>query len=82
NAKLKFRGSAAKRYNNQAIVKPDGTFKISKLIEDVKFKYGSLTEPEGPEKDKLLAYYLQEVLSPVRVAGQLILVHESAGGQG
>ena len=82
NAKLKFRGSAAKRYNNQAIVKPDGTYKISKLIEDVKFKYGSLTEPEGPEKDKLLAYYLQEVLSPVRVAGQLILVHETAGGKG
>src|SRR3546814_8403406 len=38
NHKLEFRGSAVRRYNNQAIVKPDGSYKISKLIEDVKFK--------------------------------------------
>lgn len=82
NHKLKFRGSAVKRFNNQAIVKADGSYKISKLIEDVKFKYGSLIEPEGPEKEKLMAYYLQEVIAPVRVAGQMILVHESAGGLG
>lgn len=82
NHKLKFRGSTAKRYNNQAIVKPNGTYKISKLVEDVKFLYGSLTVPPSEEKNKIMAYYLQEVLSPVRVAGQLILVHESAGGLG
>lgn len=82
NHKLKFRGSTAKRYNNQAIVNPDGTYKISKLVEDVKFLYGSLTVPPSEEKNKVMAYYLQEVLSPVRVAGQLILVHESAGGLG
>lgn len=82
NHKLKFRGSAARRYNNQAIVKADGTYKISKLIEDVKFKYGSLTEPQSEEKNKLMAYYLAEVISPPRVAGQMTLVHETAGGQG
>ncbi|MGH6644775.1 MAG: DUF1329 domain-containing protein, partial [Bradyrhizobium sp.] len=42
NHKLKFRGSAVKRFNNQAIVKPDGSYKISKLVEDVKFKYANL----------------------------------------
>src|SRR3546814_3953678 len=31
NHKLEFRGSAVRRYNNQAIVKPDGSYKISKL---------------------------------------------------
>ncbi len=82
NHKLKFRGSAAKRYNNQAVVKEDGTYKISKLIEDVKFKYGSLTEPPSEEKNKLMAYYLAEVISPPRVAGQMTLVHETAGGLG
>ena len=75
NHKLKFRGSAVKRFNNQAIVKPDGDFKISKLIEDVKFKYGNLEEPGGTS---LLAYYLSEVIEPARVAGQLTLVHETA----
>lgn len=82
NHKLKFRGSAVKRYNNQAIVKPDGSYKISKLIEDVKLKYANLKEPAEMRKGGIFAYYLQEVLSPPRVAGQIILVHESAGGEG
>lgn len=82
NHKLKFRGSAVKRYNNQAIVKPDGTYKISKLVEDVKLKYANLKEPAEMRKGGLFAYYLQEVLEPPRVAGQIILVHETAGGEG
>ena len=78
NHKLKFRGSSVRRYNNQAIVKPDGDYKISKLVEDVKFKYANLNEQsDGPIK--ILAYYLSEVMEPPRVAGQLTLVHESAG---
>jgi hypothetical protein len=82
NHKLKFRGSAVKRYNNQAIVKPDGTYKISKLVEDVKFKYANLKEPAEIQTGGLFAYYLQEVLEPPRVAGQVILVHETAGNPG
>ncbi|MDM4769460.1 DUF1329 domain-containing protein [Solimonas sp. SE-A11] len=82
NHKLKFRGSAVKRYNNQAIVKPDGSYKISKLVEDVKLKYANLKEPAEMRKGGLFAYYLQEVLEPPRVAGQIILVHETAGGEG
>ena len=82
NHKLKFRGSAVKRFNNQAIVKPDGTYKISKLIEDVRFKYANLKEPAAMRTGGIFAYYLQEVMSPPRVAGQIILVHETAGGAG
>ena len=82
NHKLKFRGSAVKRFNNQAIVKPDGTYKISKLVEDVKFKYANLKEPAEVQSGGLFAYYLQEVLEPPRVAGQVILVHETAGNPG
>lgn len=77
NHKLKYRGSTVKRFNNQAIVKPDGNFKISKLVEDVKFKYANLDEP-GDSANKLLAYYFAEVIEPPRVAGQMILVHETA----
>ncbi|PTU30975.1 DUF1329 domain-containing protein [Stenotrophobium rhamnosiphilum] len=81
NHKLKFRGSAVRRYNNQAIVKPDGTYTITKLIEDVKFKYANLKE-QGDNKDKLFGFYLSEAVSPPRVAGQITLVHETAGGEG
>lgn len=75
NHKLKYKGDAVRRYNNQAIVDPDGSYKISKLIEDVKFKYGNIEEPGGTE---ILAYYLSNVIEPARVAGQLTLVHETA----
>ncbi len=78
NHKMKYRGSAVRRFNNQAIVKPDGTFKISKLVEDVKFKYANLKEPPPPD-NKLLLTYLQRVMEPPRVAGQITLVHETAG---
>ncbi len=78
NHKMKYRGSAVRRFNNQAIVKPDGTFKLSKLVEDVKFKYANLKEPPPPD-NKLLLTYLQRVMEPPRVAGQITLVHETAG---
>ncbi|HVT36510.1 MAG TPA: DUF1329 domain-containing protein [Nevskiaceae bacterium] len=78
NHKLKFRGSAARRYNNQAIVKADGSYVITKLIEDVKFKYGNLGDPADLAKSPVMLYYLSETISPPRVAGQMTLVHESA----
>jgi hypothetical protein len=80
NHKMRYRGSAVRRYNNQAIVKPDGSYTITKLVEDVKFKYSNLKESNPGTK--ILLYYLSEVLSPPRVAGQLILVHESSGAGG
>ena len=79
NHKLKFRGSAAKRYNNQAIVKPDGDYQITKLVEDVKFKYANLREQDDKGSIDILAYYLSEIVDPPRVAGQITLVHETAG---
>ncbi|MES0873738.1 DUF1329 domain-containing protein [Sinimarinibacterium sp. HSW-8] len=80
NHKMRFRGSAVRRFNNQAIVKLDGSYKISKLVEDVKFKYANLEEANPGTK--ILLYYLSEVLSPPRVAGQLTLVHETSGAGG
>ena len=79
NAKLKFRGTAAKRYNDQAIVKPDGTHKITKIIEDVKFKYANLKEPPAAG-NRIFAYYIAKTVAPPRVAGQIYLVHEPFSG--
>jgi hypothetical protein len=79
NHKLKFRGSSARRYNNQAIVKPDGSMLLTKLVEDVKLKYANLKEPTARGAPQLFGFYFSQVLSPPRVAGQLTLVHESAG---
>lgn len=78
NHKLKFRGSTVQRYNNQAIVKPDGDFKITKLVEDVLFVYANLKD-RAPPGSPMIAYYLSETKEPPRVAGQFTLVHEKIG---
>ncbi len=78
NHRMKYRGNAAKRFNNQAIVKADGSFQITKLTEDVKFKYANFKEPAAAD-NKYLLMYLSETISPPRVAGQLTLAHELIG---
>jgi hypothetical protein len=80
NHKLKFRGSTVQRYNNQAIVKPDGSFKITKLVEDVLFVYANLKDRSMVNAGTpMIAYYLSETKEPPRVAGQFTLVHEKIG---
>lgn len=78
NHRMKFRGTAAKRFNNQAIVKPDGSYQIAKLVEDVKFKYANYAELAAPD-NKYLLMYLSETIAPPRVAGQMTLAHELIG---
>lgn len=76
NHKLRFRGGAVRRFNNEVIVAQDGSYQLARIIEDVKFKYGNPKEP-APLSDGMILYYLQEVLAPKRIAGQMLLVHET-----
>lgn len=76
NHKLKFRGAAVRRFNNEVIVEQDGSYQLARIIEDVKLKYGHPTSP-SPIEDGLILYYLQEVIAPRRIAGQMLLVHET-----
>src|SRR3546814_10457902 len=62
NHKLKFRGNAVRRFNNEVIVAQDGTYQLARIIEDVKFKYGNLKAP-APLSEGIILYYLQEVRS-------------------
>ncbi len=76
NHKVRWRGYSVKRYNNQAIVQPSGSFVISKLVEDVKFLYTN-PQHDGRSED-LLLLYMSEILAPPRNAGQILLVHETS----
>ena len=80
NHKLRYRASAVRRYNNQSVVKPDGSYQLYKLIEDIKFKYNNIAERNVGTP--IIFYYLSEVISPPRVAGQMLLVHETTGIEG
>jgi hypothetical protein len=80
NHKLKWRGDAAQRFNNQFIVQPSGDFQQTKILEQVKFYYANHTSPV-PMKSGQGEYlrYLSQTLSPPRLAGTFILVHEKSG---
>ena len=80
NHKLKWRGEAVTRFNNQMIVQPNGQFQLTKLIEDVTFGYASIKDPIPlkPGQGEFLKY-LSKTVSPPRLAGTFILVHEKMG---
>ncbi|HUS23995.1 MAG TPA: DUF1329 domain-containing protein, partial [Candidatus Binatia bacterium] len=79
NHKLKWRGENVRRYNNQMIVGTDGKYTLTKLIEDVKFYYASIEHPVPLKPGVEYIKYLSKTLSPPRVAGTIILVHERPG---
>ena len=80
NHKLKWRGEAVTRYNNQMIVQPSGDYQLTKITEDVKFSYASIKDPVPLTKSSgEFLKYLSETVAPPRLAGTFILVHEKAG---
>ncbi|HVT36342.1 MAG TPA: DUF1329 domain-containing protein [Nevskiaceae bacterium] len=80
NHKVKYRGEAVRRYNNQMIVQPNGDFQLTKIVEEVKFYYASIKNPLKLTKDnQLFLKYLSQTIAPPRMAGTFILVHEKGG---
>lgn len=81
NHRVKWRGNVVKRFNNQMIVKQDGDFTLTRIVEDVLFYYANTDTKEPPmlEPGTDFLRYLSETLSPPRIAGTYILVHEKAG---
>jgi len=81
NHRVKWRGDAVRRYNNQMIVQQDGKFSLTKIVEDVKFYYANIGSPNPPELKPGVDFlrYLSETIAPPRIAGTFILVHEKAG---
>jgi len=80
NHKLRWRGDAVQRYNNQMIVQPSGEYQLTKIIEDVSFVYGSIKNPVTLTFDNgEYLRYMARTVAPPRVAGTTILVHEKTG---
>ncbi|MGH6802706.1 MAG: DUF1329 domain-containing protein, partial [Methyloceanibacter sp.] len=81
NHKIKWRGERVTRYNNQMIVQLDGTFQLTKIIEDAIFPYSSVEKPGTLVKGGAtgMVTYVSETTAPPRMAGQLILALERPG---
>lgn len=81
NHRSKWRGENVRRYNNQMIVQQDGKFSLTKIVEDVQFDYASIKRENPAELKPGVTFikYLSQTISPPRIAGTYILVHEKAG---
>lgn len=73
NHLLRYRGNATIRTTGQVNPQTDGTFTLITLEEKVKYLYQA---PGGAPGNTSL-YFLQEVTSPARLAGEILLVHET-----
>jgi hypothetical protein len=76
NHKLKFKGIGGARYNNQVVPTTGGAFQLIRLREELLGLYyqeGMTIEDTG----NILLYFFQEVESPARLAGNILLVHET-----
>ena len=76
NHLLRYRGKSLRRASGQASPTAAGAYVMVRLDEDVLWAYqqpGATTATI----DNMLAYFLQEVASPPRLAGNILLVHET-----
>jgi len=76
NHKLKPKGTGGIRYNNQVAPTTDGKYTFVKLREELLglyYKEGMKIE----DINNILLYFFQEVESPARLAGNILLVHET-----
>jgi hypothetical protein len=76
NHKLKYKGVSAARFANQVAPTPSGQYQMVRIKEELLglyYKPGNTSE----SIDNVLIYFLQEVLGPARLAGQVLLVHET-----
>jgi hypothetical protein len=76
NHKLKHKGLSVVSFSNQVAPTASGQFTLIKLREEILglyYKPGNTTE----SINNILLYFKQEVLGPARLAGQVLLVHET-----
>ncbi len=80
NHKLKYKGIGGVRYNTQIAPTANGSFSVTVIREELLglyYKRGVTVE----DIDNILLYFFQEVESPARLAGNILLVHETLNQQ-
>jgi hypothetical protein len=76
NHKLKFKGVGVSRLSNQAALTATGEYNLVRIKEDF---LGLYYKPGNTIADinNILIYFFQSVEAPARLAGQVLLVHET-----
>jgi len=75
---VRYRGVTASRNTGQATPQRDGSYTLVKFRDQIDFLYSKPdATPEELEKNNMLFYFKQWVISPARLAGTALLVHET-----
>lgn len=77
NALLRYKGDTYAMSWSQAAVTRGGAYTLVRFEYEYDFHYGNLSKPEAEREPNKLVNFLQIVTAPARLAGQVLLVHET-----
>lgn len=77
NALLRYRGDTFAMHWSQAAVTRGGDYALVKFEYEYDFSYGNLSKSAAQREDNKVLNYVQRTTAPARLAGQILLVHET-----
>jgi hypothetical protein len=77
NTLLRYRGATYGLDWDQAAVTRSGDYALVKFKYEYDFQYGNCAIPSDKREPNLILNYLQETTAPARLAGYILLVHET-----
>ena len=77
NTELRYTGDTFAQNWAQAAVTRTGDYALVKFEYEYDFQYGNCSKPQSQREPNLKLNYLQTVTAPARLAGQILLVHET-----
>jgi hypothetical protein len=73
----RYRGETYATNNEQAAVTRDGSYTPVRFQYKISQQYGSLSRKPEQRAKNLIVYFLQTIVAPARLAGQVLLVHDT-----
>jgi Protein of unknown function (DUF1329) len=73
---LRYRADVAERYIGQAAVSRTGSYNLVKFHDETMVAY-ALPGATEAALDNVIIYFIQETIAPARLAGEILLVHET-----
>ena len=77
NALLRYRGDTFGMHWSQAAVTRTGDYALVKFEYEYDFSYGNCSKPAAQREPNKILNYVQNTTAPARLAGQILLVHET-----
>jgi hypothetical protein len=77
NSLLRYRGDTFGMHWSQAAVTRGGDYALVKFEYEYDFSYGNLSKTAAQRENNKVLNYVQNTTAPARLAGQILLVHET-----